>query len=50
MGKMDPLAVLGVLKDLINKAKKSKDPAVKKEALKTMEAVRSLRETVEKKQ
>lgn len=48
MGKVDPRAVIGALKDLIAKAKKSKDPAVKREALKTREVVRRLKEKVEK--
>ena len=47
MGKVDPRAVIGALKELIAKAKKSKDPAVKREALKTREVVRRLKEKIE---
>ena len=48
MGKVDPRAVIGALKELIAKAKKSKDPAVKREALKTREVVWRLKEKIER--
>ncbi|MCB9053383.1 MAG: hypothetical protein H6556_28435 [Lewinellaceae bacterium] len=48
MSKVNPSALIAALKDMIAKAKKSKDPAVKREALKTREVVRRLKEKVEK--
>ena len=45
---MDPRALIGALKDLIEKAKESEDPEVKLEALKTREAVRRLKEELKK--
>ncbi len=48
MGKVDPRAVISALKELIAKAKRSKDPAVKREALKTRKVVRRLKEKLER--
>ena len=46
MGKMDPRAVISALKDLLGRAKQSKDPVAIQEALKTKEIVRSLKNKV----
>lgn len=48
MDKVDPRALISALKELIAKAKRSKDPAVKREALKAREAIRRLKEELSK--
>ncbi|MCB9288894.1 MAG: hypothetical protein H6560_16420 [Lewinellaceae bacterium] len=48
MGKADPRAVIGALTELIAKAKRSKNLDVKREALKTREVVRKLKQKLRK--